>query len=281
MPVLFFSDLLTKVGLAPEKVKLIRHALSDKGFRSCYEKNMVLEYTRQQKPDFSRGYTHWAIFISDAGNYAKFYALYQVGPSVPDTPNVMPAGFPHPDWFAGKNAYFDLTPVDLLGEYEQRLVIDWGKSARMWHQRGTTEKPIVAIQTANRHPFVGFEQVVLSYHELKEVVENATDYEAWHTALSSVNAVYLITDTQNGKQYVGSAYGKDGLLGRWRYYVDSLHGNNKRMRQLLCDHPDRYQFFQFSILQLLPKTATDEEVIHTESLWKKKLLSIPFGMNDN
>ena len=54
-----------------------------------------------------------------------------------------------------------------------------------------------------------------------------------------------------------------------------------RMRQLLCDHPDRYQFFQFSILQLLPKTATDEEVIHTESLWKKKLLSIPFGMNDN
>lgn len=177
MPVLFFSDLLTKVGLAPGKVKLIRHALSDKGFRSCYEKNMVLEYTRQQKPDFSRGYTHWAIFISDAGNYAKFYALYQVGPSVPDTPNVMPVGFPHPDWFAGKNAYFDLTPVDLLGEYEQRLVIDWGKSARMWHQRGTTEKPIVAIQTANRHPFVGFEQVVLSYHELKEVVENATDYE--------------------------------------------------------------------------------------------------------
>ncbi len=134
MPVLFFSDLLTKVGLAPGKVKLIRHALSDKGFRSCYEKNMVLEYTRQQKPDFSRGYTH---------------------------------------------------------------------------------------------------------------------------------------------------YGKDGLLGRWRCYVDSLHGNNKRMRQLLCDHPDRYQFFQFSILQLLPKTATDEEVIHTESLWKKKLLSIPFGMNDN
>lgn len=53
MPVLFFSDLLTKVGLAPEKVKLIRHALSDKGFRSCYEKNMVLEYTRQQKPDFA------------------------------------------------------------------------------------------------------------------------------------------------------------------------------------------------------------------------------------
>ncbi len=97
MPVLFFSDLLIKVGLAPGKVKLIRHALSDKGFRSCYEKNMVLEYTRQQKPDFSRGYTHWAIFISDAGNYAKFYALYQVGPSVPDTMNVMPAGFPHPD----------------------------------------------------------------------------------------------------------------------------------------------------------------------------------------
>ena len=36
----------------------------------------------------------------------------------------------------------------------------------------------------------------------------------------------------------------------------------------------------YSVLGI-QSTATDEEVIHTESLWKKKLLSIPFGMNDN
>ena len=91
----------------------------------------------------------------------------------------------------------------------------------------------------------------------------------------------MIVDTKSGQQYVGSAYGKDGLLGRWRIYVDSLHGHNKLMKEVICAHPDRYKFFQFSILQILPKTLTDDEVIHTESLWKEKLQSIRFGMNDN
>ena len=109
-----------------------------------------------------------------------------------------------------------------------------------------------------------------------------TAYESWHTALSSVNAVYLIVDRENGRQYVGSAYGKGGLLGRWTDYVDSLHGGNKLMKELLCDYPERYTHFQFSILQLLPKAVTPEEVIHTETLWKQKLLTYePRGMNAN
>jgi len=94
-------------------------------------------------------------------------------------------------------------------------------------------------------------------------------------------AIYLIEDTETGKQYVGSAYGKDGLFGRWLCYVTTHHGGNKGMREVICDFPDRYHDFQFSILQILPKTLTDEEVIHIESLWKSKLLSIRFGMNDN
>ena len=50
---------------------------------------------------------------------------------------------------------------------------------------------------------------------------------------------------------------------------------------MLCDYPDRYHNFQFSILQILPKTLTADEVIAIESRYKKKLLSIQFGMNDN
>ena len=151
----------------------------------------------------------------------------------------------------------------------------------MWHQKGTTEKPIVAIQADEKKVFSGFENLILTYDELKEIVENPTIYEAWHTALSSVNAIYLIVDQETGKQYVGSAYGKDGLLGRWSCYVNSLHGNNKLMKEMICAYPESYHHFQFSILQILPKTATDDEVIQTESLYKKKLLTIPFGMNDN
>ena len=129
--------------------------------------------------------------------------------------------------------------------------------------------------------FSGFEDLILTYDELKEIILNPTVYEAWHTALSSVNAIYLIVDRESGKQYIGSAYGKDGLLGRWSCYVSSLHGHNKRMKELICAYPERYHHFQFSILQILPKTVTDDEVIRTESLYKKKLLTIPFGMNDN
>ena len=281
MAILYFSDVLRKVGLDPAKVKLIRHALTDKGFKSCYDKNMVLEYTRQQKSGFSKNYDYWCVFISGKGTLAKLFACYRVGNSVPDTPDAMPKDFPHPEWFQGENAYFDLEHIDLLKDYEGRLTIDWGNSARMWHQKGTTGKPIVAIQADEKKVFSGFENLILTYDELKEIVENPTIYEAWHTALSSVNAIYLIVDQETGKQYVGSAYGKDGLLGRWSCYVNSLHGNNKLMKELICDHPERYHYFQFSILQILPKTATDDEVIQTESLYKKKLLTIPFGMNDN
>ncbi len=161
------------------------------------------------------------------------------------------------------------------------MIIDWGKSTRMWHQKGKTEKAIVSIQADEKKVFSGFENLILTYDELKEIVENPIMYGAWHTALSSVNAIYLIVDRETGKQYVGSAYGKNSLLGRWACYVSPLHGNNKLMKKLICDYPERYHHFQFSILQILPKTVTDDEAIQTESLYKNKLMSISFGMNDN
>ena len=283
MPLLYFSDILKKAGLDPAKVKLIRHSLSDKNFAKCYyaEPRMVWEYTRLQKQGFSKGYDYWCIFISGKGTTARLFACYKVNGSVPDTPELKPAGFPLDDNFKGELAYYDLEPVDCLQEYEHRLVIEWGNAAISWHQKGTTEKPVLAIDSPIKEPFIGYDNAVLSYAQLKEVVQNREVYELWQTALSAVKAIYLIVDTKNGKQYVGSAYGKDGLLGRWRVYVDTLHGNNKLMKEVVCAYPDRYQYFQFSILQILPKTITDDEIIDIESLWKKKLGTIPFGMNDN
>ena len=229
MAILYFSDVLRKVGLDPAKVKLIRHALTDKGFKSCYDKNMVLEYTRQQKSGFSKNYDYWCVFISGKGTLAKLFACYRVGNSVPDTPDAMPKDFPHPEWFQGENAYFDLEHIDLLKDYEGRLTIDWGNSARMWHQKGTTGKPIVAIQADEKKVFSGFENLILTYDELKNILENQEAFDAWHTAMSAVNAVYLIADRKEGTQYVGSAYGKDGLWGRWAEYIATGgHGATKR-----------------------------------------------------
>ena len=151
----------------------------------------------------------------------------------------------------------------------------------MWHQRGSSEKPIVSLLPDEKKVFSGFEDLVLSYDELKDILSNPTAYEAWHAALSSVYAIYLIVDRETGKQYVGSAYGSGGLLGRWSCYVGTHHGNNKLMHELICKYPERYNSFQFSILQILPKTLTADEVVAIESRYKRKLLSIEFGMNGN
>lgn len=44
--------------------------------------------------------------------------------------------------YRGEMAFYDLEYVELLKEYEGKLVIDWGKSTRMWHQKAVTDKPI-------------------------------------------------------------------------------------------------------------------------------------------
>ena len=146
MAILNFSDVLRNVGLDPKRVKLIRHSLGDKAFKKCYDKNMVEEYTRVQSETFSNGYDYWCVFISDKSATAKFFACYKVNGGVIDTQDTKPKGFPLEDWFQGQRMFYNLERIDLLKEYEGRLLIEWGKSALAWAQKGTNEKPIVAIR---------------------------------------------------------------------------------------------------------------------------------------
>lgn len=279
---LTFTDVLKKAGIDPKKVKLIRHSLTHKKFKECYEKGFLYEYTCHQKQNFSKGYDYWAIFLSGKSTQAKFIALYKVDGFIPDTEDLRPKGMPECEKYNGELAVFRLKKSDLLKEYEGKLTIEWGNAAISWHQIGTTEKDIISFQADRKKDFKGFENVILSYDELKEIVEDDVVYEAWHTALSSIYAVYLIVDKETGKQYVGSAYNvENGLLGRWSCYVSSLHGGNKLMEDLLREHPDRYHSFQFSILQILPKTLEQNAVTEIENRYKKKLLSKEFGLNDN
>ena len=88
-------------------------------------------------------------------------------------------------------------------------------------------------------------------------------------------------DLTDGKQYVGSAYGKEGILQRWAVYVNSYHGDNKKIKALLKEYPERYKDFQFSILQICSKSMSDDEIIDLESLYKKKLGTRKFGLNEN
>ena len=126
MAILNFSDVLKNVGLDPKRVKLIRHSLGDKAFKKCYDKNMVEEYTRVQSETFSNGYDYWCVFISDKSTTAKFFACYKVNGGVIDTQDTKPKGFPLEDWFQGQRMFYNLERIDLLKEYEGRLLIECG-----------------------------------------------------------------------------------------------------------------------------------------------------------
>ena len=53
--------------------------------------------------------------------------------------------------------------------------------------------------------FPGYDKVNVSWEELSGLI----DTDAWKTALANQKGVYLITDSSNGKKYVGSATGEN------------------------------------------------------------------------
>jgi hypothetical protein len=97
----------------------------------------------------------------------------------------------------------------------------------------------------------------------------------------SVAGVYLITDRSSGAQYVGSATGARGILGRWQAYAADGHGGNVALRALVTADPGHARHFQFSILRTLPADLHRAEAIRQEQLYKAKLGSRAHGLNEN
>ena len=123
--------------------------------------------------------------------------------------------------------------------------------------------------------FPGYDKVNISWDTLKRIV----DRDTWKTALENQKGVYLITDTSNGKKYVGSAYGMNMILGRWKAYVNSGHGGNEGLKQLPVDHIKKH--FKYSILDIYKPTTDDQIIIDREIWWKEVLQSRQFGYNEN
>lgn len=128
--------------------------------------------------------------------------------------------------------------------------------------------------------FPGYENVILSFEELKEIMVD--EEVTWRTALSSIKGIYLITDTNNGKHYVGSAYGDEAFWNRWVCYSNTGHGNNIELRKIIVKHGIDYaKNFQFSILEIRSKITDDDEIIRRETHWKRVIRTKEFGYNAN
>ena len=123
--------------------------------------------------------------------------------------------------------------------------------------------------------FPGYDKVNISWNELSRVIEKDT----WKTALRNQKGVYLITDISNGKNYVGSAYGENMILGRWQSYIRNGHGGNEGLK--ILDFAYIKRNFCYSILDIYKSTTDLETIIEREYWWKETLLSKKFGYNKN
>lgn len=171
----------------------------------------------------------------------------------------------------------------VLPEYEKyfgRLIIKYkNKAQTMIRKAEAVIDDCIVFQilpnTFDDDLFPGYDKVNITWEELKRVIEK----DSWKTALQNQKGVYLLTDKSNGKMYVGSAYGENMILGRWKEYVKNGHGGNAGLRQLTFDHIKKH--FKYSILDIYKSTTDDQIIIDRENWWKKVLQSRQFGYNEN
>ena len=174
---------------------------------------------------------------------------------------------------------------ELLNKYRKRLVIkldeNLGINFELTYEAVAKKNielfevfPDIAIEK-----FTGYQNVSLMYKDLKIALNDPT----WIGALKNVKAVYVITDTSNGKLYIGSAYGTGGLLNRWNKYVTNLTGENKEFEVLVKEKEESYipNNFKYSILEIFDTKTKDEYILERENYWKNVFETRNFGMNWN
>jgi len=269
-----FNTILRAEGIDPTTVRLLRHQDTRRGAPTPYrlwraDDGRFETYQSIQRRNLFPVGSFLASFVATPANETLFVGLYvveNVGPIPPNT--VDPVDTAHD--LSG--FYWLATKSDArLDDYTARLVIDWGSGFRTWAQlAGRQEKPVVEIRSKFEEPaFPGFMPFVTRLSEIEALPKG------WADALQASRGVYLLTCPMTKEQYVGSASGSEGFLGRWRDYVQTGHGGNVGLKSR--DPSD----YQVAILEVAGSAVTTDDVLRMEHRWKAKLQSVEMGLNRN
>lgn len=180
---------------------------------------------------------------------------------------------------------YKTTEISQLSEFAGRLVVDFKRSGRQSYlnaENWATEISVSELKPEKIviEEFSGYNKILLTKKRLEIVI--AQCIESWKGALSNVSGVYLITDKNTGKLYVGSATGDGGIWQRWSEYAENGHGGNKELVALLKDKGSKYSNnFQYSILEIADTHTSANDVLNRESYWKDALCSRLYGYNAN
>lgn len=175
---------------------------------------------------------------------------------------------------------YEFETLTLYEKYFGRVIIEYKNKAQNLIRMANSvihECKVIQIleDTFDNDIFPGYENINLSWNDLKRVINK----NVWKSTLENQKGIYLITDSNNGKMYVGSAYGNNMIHGRWSDYVRTGHGNNEELKKLSFDYIQKH--FRFSILDIYKSTIDDNVIIGRESWWKKTLMTREFGYNKN
>lgn len=289
-----FNDLLRKEGMELEKILVLRHRPKEAKL------NKVLPWLAVERPELFNAYQqtqgekvekamqtakYVAAFLGREAGRALFVGLFSVQGwrSMPkeecerlaETQELYRLGM---QGFSGDDQrstilWFDLVLTDFYASWMGKLVIDWpGRELSWWRWADRNHFALHAVHEESVLDAVmpSWDTLDLSWEELQVIPRR------WKAALKEWRGIYFIHDQSDGKGYVGSAYGEENLLGRWKGYADSGHGGNK----LLKGRDPRN--FRFSILQRVSPDLSQEDVVEIENTWKIRLHTRPpFGLNEN
>ena len=134
----------------------------------------------------------------------------------------------------------------------------------------------------NGEQFEGYDRVHLPFRKLQDVF-NGKIMPTYYEALKKVTGIYCLTDTNNGKLYIGSATGVEGVAQRWGNYLDSKHGGNKKLIALYNQKSFEYfeEFFTFTLIEYFSLSYDPEKILLREQYWKMCFNTIKNGYNDN
>lgn len=268
---LTLDAILRSAGIDPADAQTIRHAYVRQheetglpGIHADSTGDEILAYTSQQSErprifpvDPPR---LWVVFIREGGDRARLWAVLENRGEVAKD---------------GPLRTVDLVVSEHLADLENRLVIGW-RSPRTWRVNGpiAARYPVMGMADAQPVPFPGFDRLVLDRAQLEAVMREHR-YAAWRTALSSVVGIYLITDTRDGRQYVGKADGAESIRQRWGAYAANGHGGNVELRAM---DPTT---FCYSILRVFDPVTPMAVIDEAESHLKRALDTRRHGLNRN
>ena len=286
-----FNDLLSRAAIDPRGVLIFRHRPFEPALRKVLpwlanERHDVFNaYQQTQTPKVEKA-MHRAKFVAsfighEAGK-ALYIGLYELTDShslsrqqirqVPANKELTAFGMRGPAADRATIDWFDLELMEFHADWKGKLVVKWPGLERSWWR--WADRNVIVIHAIHEDSILDrqmpeWNELALTWRELRVLPKR------WCESLSQWRGIYFILDVSDGNGYVGAAYGKDNLLGRWLNYAASGHGGNRQLRTR------RPEDLRFSILQRVSPDMEASDVIALESSWKDRLHTREFGMNDN